>query len=145
MEPTPTILTKEIKDKITSLITIEGLDPENDKQKISDAIGIPVDILKNLFIKERQDRLLKKAEQTSEELLDIDLNDPAVERKFGKAKLQIMKLQLVEAAFIRETLGKDMGYSKRNELTGKNGEEIRIKEIVFNAPVIPNKTDKNGN
>jgi len=145
MEPTPTILTKEIKDKLTSLITIEGLDPENDKQKISDAIGIPVDILKNLFIKERQDRLLKKAEQTSEELLDIDLNDPAVERKFGKAKLQIMKLQLVEAAFIRETLGKDMGYSKRNELTGKNGEEIRIKEIVFNAPVIPNKTDKNGN
>jgi len=145
MEQTPTILTKEIKDKITSLITIEGLDPENDKQKISDAIGIPVDILKNLFIKERQDRLLKKAEQTSEELLDIDLNDPAVERKFGKAKLQIMKLQLVEAAFIRETLGKDMGYSKRNELTGKNGEEIRIKEIVFNAPVIPNKTDKNGN
>ena len=144
MEQTPTILTKEIKDKITSLITIEGLDPENDKQKISDAIGIPVDILKNLFIKERQDRLLKKAEQTSEELLDIDLNDPAVERKFGKAKLQIMKLQLVEAAFIRETLGKDMGYSKRNELTGKGGDAIQIKEILFHAP-IPNKIENEKN
>lgn len=137
-QETPTILTKEIKNKITALID-SGLDPENDKQEIANQLGLTVEILKSLFIKERQDRLLKKAEQTSEELLDIDLNDPAIERKFGKAKLQIMKLQLAESAFVRETLGKDSGYSKRNELTGKNGEEIRIKEIVFNAPVIPNK------
>lgn len=130
----PITLTKEIKQQIADLVA-GGLSVETDKAQIAEAIGIPLETLKELFIKERQDRLLKKAEQTSEEILDIDLKDPNLDRKFSKAKIQIIKTKVNEAQFIRETIGKDIGYSKRSELTGKNGEEIRIKEIIFNPPV----------
>ena len=132
---TPTILTKEIKQKIADLVT-SGLDPEKDKQQIAEILGLSPEVLKDLFMRERQDRLLKKAEITSEELLDIDLNSKEVERIYGKNRVAVMKLKLAESQFIRETLGKDTGYSKRNEITGKNGEEIRIKEIIFNPPVM---------
>lgn len=137
-ELTTKMTIEEIREKLAVIIEEGELSPEKDKQKIADRIGIPLEELKEMFTRDRQERLLKKAELTSESLLDIDLNAKDIEQKYGRNKVQVMKLMQAEAQFIRETLGKDLGYSKRNEITGKNGEEIRIKEIIFNAPVIPN-------
>src|SRR3954469_17657742 len=75
----------EIKQKIAIYIE-EGLDPEKNKKEIAERLGITPARLKELFISERQERLLKKAEKTSEELLDLDLNSPDLERKYGKTK-----------------------------------------------------------
>lgn len=134
----PAILTKDIRDQITELVK-EGLDMENNKEEIAERLEIPLDHLKKLFRDERQELLLRKAELTSKELLEIDLNMPNLESKYGRAKINLLKLKQAEAQFIRESLGKDVGYSKRTEVTGKNGEEIRIKEIIFNAPLMPGK------
>lgn len=56
------------------------------------------------------------------------------ERKLRKATLKIETLidsedervALNASTFIAETLGKDKGYSKRTELTGANGKELKI-------------------
>lgn len=56
------------------------------------------------------------------------------ERKLRKATLKIETLidsedervALNASTFIAETLGKDRGYSKRTELTGANGKELKI-------------------
>lgn len=129
----------EIRERIAVFVDKHGFDPVKDRAKIAAHLDISVSELKEIFIKDRQERLLRKSELDSEDLLDLNLNDPELERKFGRAKLNIMKLKQTERQFLMETLGKDSGYSKRNELTGKNGEEIRIKEIIFNAPIIPQK------
>lgn len=62
------------------------------------------------------------------------------ERKLRKATLKLETLidsedervALNASTFIAETLGKDKGYSKRTELTGKDGNEFQIKTIVIN-------------
>jgi len=51
-------------------------------------------------------------------------------------------LKQKESEFVRETLGKSQGYSKRQELTGRDGEPLQIREIVFHAPIMPQKTDR---
>ena len=43
-----------------------------------------------------------------------------------KIDVQLLGQKLKESQFIRETLGKDKGYSKRIEQTGKDGEALRI-------------------
>jgi len=133
----PDVLTDDIKNKMHELVA-SGLNPETDKQKIADALGIPVDHLKKLFRQERQEILLRQAELTLKELLELDLEQPNLEIRFGTAKRNLLKMKQEQAQFILESLGKDFGYSKRTEITGKNGEEIRIKEIIFNAPIMPN-------
>ena len=131
----------EVKKLLPQICAEHKLNPEKDQLEIAKHLDIPVDVLKDMFIKDRQDRLIKKAELTSEELLDIDLDDPNIERKYGKGKIQVMKIMQQEAQFIRESLGKDQGYSKRTEISGKNGDAIKIQEIVFSAPVMPQPKD----
>lgn len=58
----------------------------------------------------KKQRFLKSAEAVSEEITNIDAQ--------GSAKLLAIKQK--EAEFLRETLGKDMGYSKRIETIGFN-------------------------
>lgn len=56
------------------------------------------------------------------------------ERKLNKAenKIEVLvdsedeRVALQASTFLAETLGKDKGYSKRMEQTGKNGEALRI-------------------
>lgn len=140
-ENLPTVLTDDIKNKIADLVA-GGLDPEKDKEKIALEIGIPVEHLKSLFLKERQELLLRKAELTSKELLEIDLDQPNLEAKFGPRKLALLKLKQTQAQFILESLGKDIGYSKRTEVTGAGGEAISIREVIFNAPMMPVKNNE---
>lgn len=128
-----TSLTPEIKNQI-----VELYEEKKTADEIATILNIDIETLKDLFQKERTDRLLRKAEKVSEQYLDIDLTKGDIEKKYGKNKIQVMKIIQAEAMFLRETLGKDAGYSKRNELTGKNGDAIQIKEILFHAP-IPNK------
>jgi hypothetical protein len=84
----------------------------------------------------KKERLIAKAEKISEEIFDVNLNDKKIESKYGKVKLTLMKEKLNEAHFILETLGKSQGYSKRQELTGADGGEIRIASIVFAPPIM---------
>lgn len=135
-EDLPQVVTKEMKQQISELIE-GGLTMEDDKEEIAEKIGVPLSHLKKLFQQERMEMLIRKAELTSKELLEIDLNQPNLEVKFGPAKIRLMKLKQAEAQFIRESLGKDQGYSKRTELTGANGGAIAVKAVIFNAPIMP--------
>ncbi len=53
---------------------------EDDKDEIAERLGMPLDHLKRLFQTERQEMLLRKAELTSKELLEIDLEQPNLEQ-----------------------------------------------------------------
>lgn len=128
-----TELTAELSLQIVALIN-KGTMPD----VIATDLNLDVEVMKEFFQQQRNDRLIRKAEKNSEEVLDIDLNAPGIEKKYGKNKLQLMKIIQAESTFIRESLGKDIGYSKRTEMTGPRGEAIQIKEILFHAPV-PNK------
>ena len=68
----------------------------------------------------RREYKLNLAENVSEEILEaISLSEE------GKIDIQLLNLKQKEAQFLRETLGKD-SYSKRTEVTGKDGEAITI-------------------
>lgn len=73
----------------------------------------------------KKERLLKKSERLSEEILDLDYTSEE-----GKINSDILRIKQKESEFVRNTLGKDEGYSTRQELTGKDGEDI--KTIVIN-------------
>ncbi len=138
--PTEELDPQEIKDRITTLTKENGWSLENDKSKFAKEIGITVAQIKEIFRKEKYERLLKIAEKISESAMGIDfanMSESDFRKKYSKEKLQLLKMQLAEAEFIRSTLGKDDGYSSRNELTGKNGEDFVVKAIVFSPPVMP--------
>ena len=71
--------------------------------------------------KVRRMNLLSKAEKVLEECLDMDTLDDK-----GKTDTQIVKIKQDTAKFIAETQGKAEGYSKRTELTGEDGKELKI-------------------
>lgn len=69
----------------------------------------------------KAERLLKKSEKLSEEILDIvHINDK------GGVNTDILRVKQKESEFVRGTLGKDEGYSSRSEITGANGEPLQI-------------------
>jgi hypothetical protein len=88
------------------------------------------DFRKNLNSWKRE-RLLKKSERLSEEILD------AQHETDNGLNTDILRLKQKEAEFIRSTLGKDAGYSNRTEHTGKDGGAIVIspeqKEAIEDA------------
>ena len=61
----------------------------------------------------KRDRRIKLAEVNVDEFLSLDTED----KEKIKIKADITK-------FVLETLGKDKGFSKRQELTGKDGEQL---------------------
>jgi hypothetical protein len=65
--------------------------------------------------KVRKSSFVSKAEQVLEEILDMPTDDVAIKR-----------IQAGIAQFLLERLGKDLGYSRRSELTGKDGGPIQI-------------------
>jgi hypothetical protein len=67
----------------------------------------------------RRDRKLMLADITSDTIQTLPILDET-----GKLDKELLKIKQKEAEFIRETLGKDKGYSKRSELTGKDGERL---------------------
>jgi hypothetical protein len=63
-----------------------------------------------------QNERVLKAEKVFDECLTMETNDDT----------QKLKIKQDTAKFIAETIGKDKGYTKRGELTGKNGENIKF-------------------
>jgi transposase len=83
------------------------------------------------LIKWRNEKLLKKAEKISNEILDMGhVSDE------GRVDSNILRVKQKESEFVRETVGKDFGYSKRSELTGKNGGSISV-EAITGMKIIP--------
>ena len=76
----------------------------------------------------RRDRKLMKAERNIEDLLDMDetgefvTKDGEIVRAESAAKI---KIKADISQFVSETLGKNNGYSKRVEATGKDGGAIQ--------------------
>lgn len=68
----------------------------------------------------RNERLIK-AEKVFDECLELDA---------GKDS-GLLKIKQDTAKFLAETIGKDKGYSKRSELTGKDGKDLP--NPVFNV------------
>lgn len=69
----------------------------------------------------RRLNMLGKAEKVLDKTLTYETED-----EDGKVKVDLLKVQTDVAKHITETLGKNEGYSKRNELTGKDGGSIEI-------------------
>lgn len=85
------------------------------------------DFRKNLNSWKRE-RLLKKSEKLSEQILDI----PHLTEE-GKTDTDVLRIKQKESEFIRQTLGKEE-YSQRQELTGADGGEIKITGIEYITP-----------
>ena len=62
-------------------------------------------------------KLVQKAEKNMELALDGALDDPEKGKK---------ELQYKASEFILKTQGKDLGYTERTELTGKDGKDLKI-------------------
>lgn len=59
----------------------------------------------------------------AEKVLDKTLSMEAVDEE-GKVKVDLLRVQTDVAKHITSTLGKNEGYSNRQELTGKDGKEL---------------------
>lgn len=85
----------------------------------------------------KKERLLKKSEKLSEEILDMEHN------KEGMPLPDILRIKQKESEFVRSTLGKDEGYSERVENTGKDGQPLQI--IIPKAVADTFNIDDNSN
>lgn len=129
----PTDLTDEVTLQIRALV-LQGVK----YKEIQEQLRIPdntwdawvykdyKDFRKNLSSWKRE-RLLKKSEKLSEEILDINhINGE------GDVDTDILRVKQKESEFVRQTLGKEEGYSTRTEMTGKDGKEFEVKTIIIN-------------
>ena len=81
----------------------------------------------------QRDKRLRLANITSDTIQTLPVLD-----ENGKVDKELLKIKQKESEFIRETLGKEI-YSKRSELTGKDGKDLP--QPIIN--VIPtNNSDK---
>lgn len=77
----------------------------------------------------------KTAKKVSSEILNSSFS-----RKYGGRKVindKVMSVVQRQAQFVLETLGKEEGYSKRTELTGKGG-----KDLVPEKPILAGLSDE---
>jgi len=63
--------------------------------------------------------MLSKAEKKLSKTLTYE-----VENDKGEIKTDLLRIQVDVSKHLTSTLGKDKGYSNRNELTGKDGEKL---------------------
>jgi len=73
----------------------------------------------------KRDRKLILAEITSDTIQTLPIVD-----ENGKLDKELLKIKQKESEFIRETLGKK-DYSKRTELTGKDGKDLIVQPINY--------------
>lgn len=84
------------------------------------------------WFKERKAKLKRKDMLSkSEKVLDETLDMPTLDKE-GNTDPQLLKIKVDVAKTIATTLGKEEGYSTRQEMTGKDGEDIKIKTIIIN-------------
>lgn len=115
----PSQYTEEVKLKIKELF-LKGETLEN----ISKIIEIPTGTIdywravnyqgfKDFLYGLKLERMFDKSVNKLEDIIDIK-----------EADKDILKLQQDTAKHITETLGKDKGFSKRTEMTGKDGDKL---------------------
>lgn len=73
----------------------------------------------------RRKNMLNKAEKVLNKTLNY-----VTETEKGEVRTDLLRIQADVAKHITKTLGKDEGYSERSELTGKDGKEIEVKQIL---------------
>ena len=73
----------------------------------------------------RKERLIKKSERLSEEILDLNYY-----KEDSKIDADLLRIKQRESEFVRNTLGKE-DYSTRQEHTGKDGEPLKINVIQY--------------
>jgi len=106
----------EVKNKIRTLY-MDG----KSMYEISDILGIPKGTIdsaywrnthniRDFFNDLKKELFLRKAEKVSNEIMALQ----------GDKNAKILSIKQKEAEFLRETLGKDQGYSKRIETIGLN-------------------------
>ena len=112
----PTELTPELHLKIKALV-LDG----RDMKEISEILEIPYKTMEgwkgrnyegfaDAYLLYEQERKLIKATAKIETLIDSEDE----------------RVALQASTFVAETLGKDKGYSKRTEMTGKGGTDLKI-------------------
>lgn len=120
----PSDLTPELTLQIRQLV-LEGVQ----YLRIQEQLEIPANTWDAWVYKDYKDfrknlqswkaeRLIKKSEKLSEQILDEDHIDQK-----GKVNTDLLKVKQKESEFVRSTLGKDE-YSSRKELTGKGGSSL---------------------
>ena len=127
----PTDLTPELTLQIRQLV-LEGLMYKDIQERLGILAGTwdkwnyedYKDFRKNL-ISWKQERLLKKSEKLSDDILDLPHTDET-----GKPDTNILRVKQKEAEFVRSTLGKNAGYSTKTE------SEIRVTELP--KPILEN-------
>lgn len=86
-------------------------------------------------VKLRRLNMLNTAEKVLQETMTIDhmvpkigmfgpIKDPETKERVFQVDSQILKIKQDTAKFVGERLGKDVGYSTRNEITGADGEKL---------------------
>ena len=75
-------------------------------------------------------RNVKRLEKTLSNLDEVQ--ELPIRNDEGKIVTDVLRERTKVDLFIAETLGKEEGYSKRNELTGANGKDFEIKTIIIN-------------
>lgn len=117
----PTELTDELTFKIRTLV-LEG----KEYVKIQEELGIVTETwdgwvwrdykgFRDMLIKAKKERMIRESERVMGSLVYAD----------------DLNIQYKSASFLLETLAKDEGYSKRSEVTGKDGKEIQGNTIIF--------------
>lgn len=124
-----TLTNDEMKFKFRTLF-LQG----EEVKKINETLGInqnTFDVyvyqnkygLRDWYNELKKERILRKIEAESEKILSFDdENDKKV------------AIKQKEMEFIRETLLKDLGYSKRIEQTGANGEHLAVNVMQYSQP-----------
>jgi hypothetical protein len=73
----------------------------------------------------RKEERLSRVEKVFDEALNV------VATKNGKTDASILRVKTDVAKFLAETIGKDKGYTKRSELTGKDGDPLVTNTIIL--------------
>jgi len=84
----------------------------------------------------RRLNMLSKAEKVLEEMVEMDDMESAEDEdgyKIYKRNPALAKIKQDTSKFLAERLGKDDGYSVRQEHTGKDGDQISVGVIILPA------------
>lgn len=75
----------------------------------------------------RRKDMLSKAERNLDKVLDFEMMTDE-----GKVNTQVASLVIGVSTTVASTLGKEEGYSTRQEMTGKDGKDFEVKTIIIN-------------
>ena len=124
------MLTEALMGKIEDCI-LDGLTLKQTAKIIGIAEGTLYDWSKDniLNLSERiagwkRDRRVNKAEEKFDEVLDLRLERTIITdegHEYEAIDPHVLRSQVDVSKFVAETLGKDRGYTRRDEITGKDG------------------------